>query len=328
MKFLNTDVAPIGMGCWAIGGPFRAGSESWAYANTNDEQSQRTLHAALDAGVQVFDTAPAYGAGHSERLLGSALKGRHDAVIVTKLGVGIDEKTRQVTGEDIDPGNVSIAIEASLARLQRERIDVMLLHLNSLAVEKADGIFDAMEQAVTAGKLGAFGWSTDYPASVEHMVNRESFKFVEHGMNILMDVPTIQATVRQNKLTAFIRSPLAMGVLTGKYGPNSTMSKDDIRSSDAEWMEYFSDGRPSGDYLAKLEALRELLQVDGRTLVQGVLGWLLAKSEFNLPVPGARTPEQVIENAGAIEHGPLPDNVMQEIETLIIRPPEGEPRDR
>ncbi|MFK7997682.1 MAG: aldo/keto reductase [Granulosicoccus sp.] len=328
MKVLNNDVARIGMGCWAIGGPFHAGTESWAYTNTNDEQSRRTLHAALDAGVQVFDTAPAYGAGHSERLLGDALKGRQDAVIVTKLGVGIDEKTRQVTGEDTDPENVSVAIEASLARLQREQIDVVLLHLNSLAVEKAEVLFDAMEKAVAAGKVGAIGWSTDYPDSINAMAGRESFKFVEHGMNILMDVPTIQATVKEHNLTAFIRSPLAMGVLTGKYGPDSVMSKDDIRSSDAEWMEYFSQGRPSEDYLSKLESLRELLQSDGRTLVQGVLGWLLAKSEFNIPVPGARTPEQVIENAGAIEFGPLRGEVMDEIEGLIVRPPEGEPRDR
>lgn len=328
MKFMKNDVARIGMGCWAIGGPFSAGTESWAYANTNDDQSVRTLHAALDAGVQLFDTAPAYGAGHSERLLGNALKGVHDAFVVTKLGVGIDEKTRQVVGQDAEPDNVSTAIEASLGRLQRERIDVLLLHLNSLAVEKADRLFDAMEKAVAAGKVGAIGWSTDYPANVEHMANRASFKFVEHGMNILMDVPTIQNTVKQHNLTAFIRSPLAMGVLTGKYAPDSVMSKNDIRSSDAQWMEYFSNGRPSKDYLTRLETLRELLQSDGRTLVQGVLGWLLAKAEYNIPVPGARTPEQAIENAGAIEHGPLSDDVMLEIETLIERPPEGEPRDR
>ncbi|MFK7857609.1 MAG: aldo/keto reductase [Granulosicoccus sp.] len=328
MKLLNNDVACVGMGCWAIGGPFCSGDESWAYTNTNDDQSERCLQAALDAGVQVFDTAPAYGAGHSERLLGQALKGRHDVVVVTKLGVGIEEKTRQVVGEDTDPDKVSAAIEASLARLQRERIDVLLLHLNSLAVDKADAMFDAMEKAVTAGKVAAIGWSTDYPASVQHMAGRESFKFIEHGMNILMDVPTIQSTAKENGLTAFIRSPLAMGVLTGKYGPDTVMSADDIRGSGAPWMEYFRDGRPSEDYLARLAILRELLMCDGRTLVQGALGWLLAKSDINIPVPGARTPEQAIENAGAIEYGPLPDNVMLEIETLIVRPPEGEPRDR
>lgn len=328
MKILDRNIAAVGMGCWAIGGPFNAGSESWGYSNTSTAQSERTIHAALDAGVQLFDTAPAYGAGHSERLLGKALQGRPDVVVVTKLGIAIDEHKRQVVGEDVDPASVESAINASLARLQRERIDILLLHLNSLRVEQADAIFDEMDRAVAAGKLAAYGWSTDYPDSVQQTAHRDAFRFVEHGMNILMDVPTIQSVVRQNGLTAFIRSPLGMGVLTGKYSAHSAMPADDIRASGAAWMEYFDDGRPSAAYLSSLEALRELLQSDGRTLAQGALCWLLARNDCNLPVPGARTPEQAIENAGALQFGPWPESVMQEIESLIRREPEGAARDR
>ncbi len=328
MKTIHTDIARIGMGCWAIGGPFTAGTESWGYGHADDEQSKQTIHAALDAGIQLFDTAPAYGAGHSERLLGHALKGRHDAVIVTKLGLAIDESKRQILGEQTEPDSVAVAIEGSLERLQRERIDVMLLHLNTLSVEKAEGIFAELEKAVQAGKVGTFGWSTDFPNSIEQTAHGEFYNVVEHGMNIFMDVPTIQNTVRKHDLTALIRSPLAMGVLTGKYGPDSVQPENDIRSTDAHWMEYFDKGRPSADYLANLNALRELLQSDGRTLAQGALCWLLAKETFNVPVPGARTPEQAIENAGAIQFGPLDDNAMQEIERLLVRAPEGEPRER
>lgn len=328
MTLFENDIARVGMGCWAIGGPFTAGTESWGYGDANDEQSEETIHAALDAGIQLFDTAPAYGAGHSERLLGKALKNRHDAVIVTKLGLAIDEVSRQILGEDSQPGSVASAIEGSLERLQRERIDVMLLHLNTLSVERAEGIFTELEKAVQAGKVGAYGWSTDFPESIAQTAHGASYKVVEHGMNIFMDVPTVQNTVRQHELTALIRSPLAMGVLTGKYGPDSVQPENDIRSTDAHWMEYFDKGRPSADYLANLNALRELLQSDGRTLAQGALCWLLAKESFNVPVPGARTPDQAIENAGAIQCGPLSDTVMQEIETMVVRAPEGEPRER
>ena len=328
MKILDQEVPRIGMGCWAIGGPFSAGDESWAYSNTDDKQSEMTIRAALDAGVQVFDTAPAYGAGHSERLLGKALKDKQDAIIVTKLGIAIDSERREVTGEDTNPDNVASAIEASLERLQRQRIDVVLLHLNSLAIEKADEIFDAVEKIVQAGKVRTFGWSTDYPASVESMANRSDFTMIEHGMNIFMDVPTIQATVKEHRLTALIRSPLGMGVLTGKYDAASRMPADDIRSNGAEWMEYFEKGQPSARYLKNLEAIRELLCSNGRTLAQGALCWLLAKGDCNLPVPGARTPMQAVENAGAIQAGPLPEDTMREIESLIYRQPEGEPRDR
>ncbi len=316
------------MGCWAIGGPFTAGVESWGYGDANDEQSEKTIHAALDAGIQLFDTAPAYGAGHSERLLGRALKRRQDAVLVTKLGLCINEGTREILGEETEPECVATAIENSLERLQREHIDVMLLHLNTLSVEKAEGIFMELEKAVKAGKVGSYGWSTDFPDNIAQTAHGESYEVVEHGMNIFMDVPTIQSTVREHKLTALIRSPLAMGVLSGKYGPDSVQPENDIRSTDAQWMEYFDKGRPSAQYLTNLNILRELLQSDGRTLAQGALCWLLAKESFNTPVPGARTPDQAIENAGAIQFGPLSEAVMQEIETLVLRAPEGEPRER
>ena len=328
MKVLDKDIPRIGMGCWAIGGPFSAGNESWAYSNTNDKQSERAIRAALDTGVRIFDTAPAYGAGHSERLLGNALKDQHDALVVTKLGISIDSDRRKVVGEDTNADNVETAVDASLKRLQRERIDILLLHLNSLSIDKAGAIFSAMEKAVQAGKVRTFGWSTDYPASVESMTNLPNFTVVEHGMNIFMDVPTIQSAVESKGLLALIRSPLAMGVLTGKYDASSRMPENDIRSSDAQWMEYFENGRPSHDYLANLDNIRELICSDGRTLAQGALCWLLAKCEFNLPVPGARTPEQALENAGAIQAGPLPENIMHEIEALIDRTPEGLPRDR
>jgi aryl-alcohol dehydrogenase-like predicted oxidoreductase len=80
--------------------------------------------------------------------------------------------------------------------------------------------------------------------------------------------------------------------------------------------------------LANLQAVRDLLQTGGRTLAQGALGWLMAKSDRNLPLPGARTVEQVTDNAGAIDFGPLPDDVMRQVETIIRREPEGEPRAR
>ena len=212
-KILDRKVPRIGMGCWAIGGPFSAGDESWAYSNTDDRQSERALCAALDAGVRVFDTAPAYGAGHSERLLGKSLKNHHDAIVVTKLGIAIDSERREVIGEETGAQSVVSAVNASLERLQREHIDILLLHLNSLSVDKADAIFDAMEKVVQAGKVRTFGWSTDYPASVASMTNRSNFTVVEHGMNIFMDVPTIQSTIGSNGLSALIRSPLGHGRL-------------------------------------------------------------------------------------------------------------------
>ena len=295
---------------------------------TTEKDSFAIMDAALDAGIRVFDTAAVYGAGHSERLIGTALKGRHDALIISKLGMGFDEETRQVLADHTTAADVSVAIEGSLRRLQREHIDVMLLHLNALPVAVAAPIFEAMEMARQAGKIRAHGWSTDLPASVAAIAKMPGFIGVEHAMNVFVDVPTIQSIVEQQGLVAFIRSPLAMGLLTGKFDESSTVPSDDVRSVNSEKRDYFRDGKASARHLADLDAVRDLLQTGGRTLAQGALGWLLAKSDRNIPLPGARTVAQVTDNAGAIDFGPLSDDVMREIEIVIQRDPEGEPRAR
>lgn len=328
MNLLGNEIAPIGMGCWPIGGPFYNGEKPLGFANVEDGESMRAIHAALDGGIRLFDTAAVYGAGHSERLLGKALKNFPDALIITKIGIGFDEKTKQVTGEETDPREVVPAIDRCLRRLQRDRIDILLLHQNELPVPEAALIFDAMEDARRSGKIRAFGWSTDFPKSAAAMASREGFLGVEHAMNVFVDVPTMQACVEKNDLIALLRSPLAMGVLTGKYDHQSIMPKDDIRATHDTWRDYFHDAKVKPTYLAKLGAIQELLQTGGRTLAQGALCWLMAKSARNLPLPGARTTAQMEDNAGALALGKLPDDIMAEIETLIEREPEGPARAR
>lgn len=328
MKLLGNEIAPLGMGCWPIGGPFFRGDQPLGYANAEDGESLRTIHAALDAGITLFDTAAVYGAGHAERLLGKALKDRPDAMVISKIGMGFDEETKQVLDDETVPETVLPAIERCLKRLQRDHVDVMLLHLNALPVEAARPIFEEMDGARRAGKIRAFGWSTDYPASAEAMADREGFIGIEHAMNVFADVPTIQQMVARNDLVAFIRSPLAMGILTGKFDRTTKMADDDIRSTDATWRDGFEGGRVAPKYLDQLAAVRELLTTGGRSPAQGALCWLLAKSDRNIPLPGARTVAQMRDNAAALEHGKLPAAVMDEIENLLQREPEGAPRER
>ncbi|MFK7764770.1 MAG: aldo/keto reductase [Roseobacter sp.] len=328
MKILGQNVSPMGMGCWAIGGQFYSGSVPHGFPNNDDAESIRTIRATLDAGLRIFDTAAVYGAGHSERLLGRALKDEPDAIIISKLGTAIDEDTRQVLHDETKASEVVSAIDRSLRRLDRDRVDVMLLHLNALPVAIARPIFEQLEIAREAGKIRAYGWSTDFPESVKAMADLEGFIGIEHAMNIFVDVPTIQTTVVDNNLTAFLRSPLAMGLLTGKYDGATVMPDADVRSVNSDKRDYFQDAKPAEAHLRNLAAIRELLQTDGRTLAQGALCWLLAKSGRNIPVPGARTEKQAIENAGAVAFGPLSDSVMLQIEAVMKRAPEGAPRAR
>ena len=116
MKFLETDINPLGMGCWPIGGAMYSGDQPLGYTKIDDDESIRTIHAALASGITLFDTAPAYGAGHAERLLARALKGRPDALIATKIGTGIDEKSKQLTEDEAEPASVLPAIDQKIGR--------------------------------------------------------------------------------------------------------------------------------------------------------------------------------------------------------------------
>ena len=318
----------IGMGCWAIGGAMWAGDAPVGYANADDGESRRAIEASWAAGVRVFDTAAGYGAGHSEDLLGEVLGDRDGSIIVSKFGPVFDREARQITGVAFDPASIRASAHASLSRLRRSRIDVLLCHVNSLDISHVASVFDALETLRREGAIGSYGWSTDFPDRLNAAAGYPGFAAVEHGMNVFFDAPSLSAVAERHRLPQVIRSPLAMGLLTGKFGAGDRIADDDVRSNTFDWLDYFKGGVVSQDYLDRLAAVRELLTVGGRTLGQGALGWLLAKSPALIPVPGARTSAQAAENAAAMDLGPLPAAVMREIETVIARPPEGEPRER
>lgn len=330
MHFNFESMPRLGMGCWAIGGALYNGDKPVSFGKTDDSESIRTLHAAYEAGIRYFDTANVYGAGHSEKLLGDALSSNDDCLISTKFGMIFDEETKQIKGAGAAPGDVRGLIDDSRRRLKRDKIDMVFLHVNTMEIDEASALFDELEKLRQDNIIASYGWSTDFPERATSMVTRDGFEAVQHSMNLFFDAPSILKVTQENKLMSVIRSPLGMGLLTGKYTPDMAMPEDDIRAHDKSnvWMDYFKDGKPSRELYEKLDALRELLTSDDRTLAQGALCWLLAKGSNIVPIPGARTPKQVQENALAVEKGPLSENVMTEIETLIDRPEEGVARER
>ena len=318
MNVLGTDSMVLGLGCWPIGGEmYSADGQSLGYSNTDDKESTRAVHAALANGITVFDTAAAYGAGHSERLLGASLRHSPDAKVITKIGIAIDENTKTLNGEEADPDAVLPAIDRCLLRLQRESIDLVLLHLNALPVDKAELLFQEMEKAMQAGKVKSFGWSTDFTTSARAMADKSGFVAIEYAMNVFMDAPAMQQLVNDKGLYSIIRSPLAMGLLSGKYHADSAIPSNDIRATNQGWANYYQDGQPNPELIKRFNAVRELLQSDGRSAVQGALAWLWSRSPSNIPVPGARTVQQVEELAAARSFGALSDQCMKDIDSLI-----------
>ena len=314
-------VSALGMGCWAIGGPFWSGDTPLGWGEVDDGESIRAIHAALDLGVTLFDTANVYGAGHSERVLGRAFTGkRSEVVIATKFNAVFDEQTRQVTGSDTTPAGIRAACEASLQRLGTDYIDLYQFHENGYPPEKAEPVRETLENLVKEGKIRTYGWSTDFPDRVEVFAQGANCTAVQLQLNVLDDNPAVLSLCEKYDLAALNRGPLAMGLLTDKYTVETKPSVDDVRGEKSpEWMKYFKDGKPNREWMSKRDGIREILTSNGRTLAQGALAWLWARSPKTLPIPGFRTVGQVEENAGAMQSGPLTGEQMVEIDRLLDR---------
>ena len=315
------EVSPMGLGCWAIGGPFWAGETPLGWGEVDDQESIRAIHAALDLGVTLFDTANVYGAGHSEKVLGRAFSGiRSRVVIATKFNAVFDEITRQVTGSDTSPAGIRAACEDSLRRLNTDYLDLYQFHDNDFPAGKAEPVRETLETLVKEGKIRAYGWSTDYPERVEVFAQGPKCAAIQLQLNVLDDNPAVIEQCEKYNLAALNRGPLAMGLLTNKYTGATKLSADDVRGEKSpEWMKYFKAGKPNVDWLSKRDAVREILISNGRSVAQGALAWLWARSKKTLPIPGFRTVAQVEENAGAMHFGPLTTEQMREINKLLGR---------
>jgi aryl-alcohol dehydrogenase-like predicted oxidoreductase len=314
-------VSALGMGCWAIGGPFWAGDTPLGWGEVDDEESIRAIHAAVDRGVTFFDTANVYGAGHSERVLGRAIADRRSHVVIaTKFNAVFDETTRQVTGADASPEGIRKACEDSLRRLNTGYIDLYQFHDNGYPAEKAAPVRETLETLVQAGKIRAYGWSTDYVDRAEVFRQGPKCTSIQFQLNVLDDNPAMIGFCEKHNLAAINRGPLAMELLTGKYTPETEVSADDVRGTKSpEWMKYFTDGKPNPEWISMRDAVLDILTSEGRTVAQGALAWNWGRSPQTIPIPGFRTVRQVEENAGAIEFGPLTPDQMAQIDTLLGR---------
>lgn len=319
-------VGPLGVGTWAIGGPFSSGvgcrypiGAPLGYGKVDDQMSIRALRRAADLGVTLFDTADAYGTGHGERILGEALKGvRNRILISTKFGNTYDEGRRELTGTDASPAYIRKACHASLKRLQTGWIDIYHLHIGDLALDQAQVAADTLDALCKEGFIRHYGWSTDDPLRAAAFANRPSATAVQFDMNVFEDATETLQICEANRFAGIVRLPLAMGFLSGKYSVASRLPQDDIRSKPPAWLRYFKEGgSASKNWCDALEGVKEILTSNGRTLAQGALGWIWARSACTVPIPGIRTVAQVEENVGAIDFGPLTTGQMSEIAGLL-----------
>ena len=317
------EVSDIGFGCWAIGGPLTMNGMPDGWGAVDDGESTAAIRRAFDLGVTFFDTADVYGAGHSEEVLGRALSGRRDQVVIaTKFGYTFDAGQRAITGEDASPGYIRQACQASLRRLGTDRIDLYQLHIGDLPAVQAQEVAGTLEGLVSEGLVRAYGWSTDDPERAAAFAGHSRCAAVQHDLNVLADAPGMLAVCGSRGLASISRSPLAMGLLSGKYSAASRLPGDDVRAAQP-WVGYFTAGRPAPEWLERLDAIRAVLASGGRTQAQGALCWLLARSARTVPIPGIRTVAQAEQNAAVLRLAPLTPAEMEEIGRLLDRAPAG-----
>ena len=317
----NLEVSAVGMGCWAIGGPWtwaQPGRESYpaGWGDTDDEESIRAIHAALDLGVNFFDTAANYGAGHSEVILGRALQGKREQVVIaTKFGHIVNEAAKTVYGDaDQIQKNVRSDVENSLRRLQTDYIDVYQLHEGGYDAERALELQSILEELVQAGKIRWYGWSTDIVNSARKFASAARGTHctsIQFRLNAIYDNPEMREVCAEFDLAGINKDPLNKGVLTGKFSAGTRFPKNDVRSR-----ENFSDPEVL-KRLKLVDELRDILTSNGRTMAQGALAYIWALDERMIPIPGFKSVAQVRENAGAMQFGPLTAAQVQEIQEIV-----------
>lgn len=313
------EVSPLGMGCWAIGGVWRFIDIQGGWGEVDDAESIRAIQRALDCGITFFDTAATYGAGHSETILGRALAGHRDEVIIaTKFGFDVDEAAKHVrrypTPEAVI-ANVRADCETSLRHLNTDRIDLYQLHVWDYPLEHAVALREVLEDLVREGKIRYYGWSTDSVDAARLFAEGEHCIAIQHDLNVVLDAPEMLALCEQYNLASVNRTPLARGALTGKYTKETQFASNDVRT------DTWARENILLPAFERLDALRDILTSDGRTLAQGALAWIWARSEKTIPIPGIRTVAQAEENAGAMAFGPLKPDQMRQIDELLERQP-------
>ena len=309
-------VSAIGMGCWAIGGTAERNGKMHGWVDTDDQESVRAVYAGMDMGVTFLDTADVYGAGHSENLLGPALQGgrREKIVLATKFSKLFDETKNLRLDDsmtDVSPDFVRKAVVGSLRRLKTDYIDLYQLHDGKLALDQVPQLLDTLDSLVAEGKIRGYGWSTDDAKRAEAFAAGKHCWAIQQKLNIFEGKAATLAVCEAAGLASICRSPMAQGLLTGKFNADTTFQGADLR---AGWN--FREGARA-QQLEGLAQIRDLLTQDGRSLAQGALGWLLARSSVTIPIPGFKNVQQASDNAGVLDKGALSAATMTQIENIV-----------
>ncbi|NLZ05802.1 MAG: aldo/keto reductase [Phycisphaerae bacterium] len=309
-KLGDTDMplTTVGLGTWAMGGPWQFG-----WGPQDDEEALGAILAALDRGINWIDTAPAYGLGHSEELVGQALRQtKHRPYIATKCGLLWNEKKEKVPC--LKPESIRRECHASLQRMGIETIDLYQMHWPD-PDEGVERAWEEMARLVDEGKVRYIGVSNYSVAQLERIrrIHPPASLQPPYSMLHREAEEELLPYCAQHHMGVVVYSPMQRGLLTGKFSHErlAALAPDDHRRRHPD----FQEPRFSAT-LELVEQLKKIARRHGRTCSQLAISWVLRRREVTAAIVGARRPDQIEETVQASGWNLSEDDV-EEIERLL-----------
>lgn len=299
-------VSELSFGTWAIGG-------SWG--KSNDQEALKGLQRAMDAGVNFFDTADVYGAGHSEELLAKATKGKESEIhIATKFCRAGDIHNPNTYSEE----SVTAFCEDSLRRLNREQIDLFQIHCPPMEILKEGSVFGVLDKLQKQGKIRNYGVSVETVEEGLLCLEQPNVSTLQVIVNILRQksLEQLLPQAKEKGVGILARVPLASGLLTGKFSADSTFEADDHRNFNKNG-EAFNVGETFGgiEFSKGVELSSKLKWIENErgNMAQAALRWILDHDEISSVIPGFKNVKQVEDNLQAVQ---TPSFTNEEMERL------------
>lgn len=308
----------VGLGAWQLGG---------GWGNVDEDAAMATLNAALDAGVNLIDTADVYGDGRSERLIGQFLRSRPAGAVTvtTKMGRRVAQEP-----ESYRLDNFRAWTDRSRQNLGVDTLDLVQLHCPPSTVYSMDGVYDALDTLVAERRVAHYGVSVETCAEALTAIARPGVATVQIIFNMLRLKPLEQVlpAAAEAGVGILARVPLASGVLSGRYDENTAFAADDHRNYNRHGAAFDVGETFAGvDYDTALAAVRRLSHLvpagSGATMAQFALRWIIDHPAVSVVIPGARNPDQSRANAAAADLpalDPATHHAVAATYTDLIRP--------
>ncbi|NSX87895.1 aldo/keto reductase [Agrobacterium tumefaciens] len=290
------NASAVGLGTWAIGG--------WMWGGTDERQSIAAIQASIDAGISLVDTAPAYGMGLAETIVGKAIAGRREKVVlVSKCGLvwHVNEgayffhQDGKPVHRYLGAASIRHEVEESLKRLGTDYIDHYVTHWQDATTPIAETV-EALVRLKEEGKIRSIGASNVSPGDLEAYIATGALDAIQEEYSMVKrDIETtLLPLCRKNDVSVLSYSSLALGLLSGKVGPERVFAEDDQRHGNPRF------SQANRQKIARLMGVLEpVAAAHGASVAQVVIAWTIAQPGITFSLCGARDPAQAVENAAA-----------------------------